>query len=231
MHRLLQEVLKREVTTEDLKSWERRLLQHIKARAEFLWEGWVRHEHRWELGPLAACAWQWMERKTDEGAYLANGAAGPLQSLGKFADAEPLMRRALAIDEASFGPDHPRVARDLNNLAQLLQATNRLSDAEPLYRRALAVDEANFRSDHPNVANDLNNLAQLLQATNRLSDAEPLMRRNLEIFLQFTASTGYEHPYLRAAIANYAVLLREMGRSQAQIRAQLEGIRRRSACK
>ena len=31
------------------------------------------------------------------------------------------MRRALKIDEASFGPDHPDVATDLNNLAQLLQ--------------------------------------------------------------------------------------------------------------
>ena len=31
--------------------------------------------------------------------------------------AEPLMRRALAIDEASFGTDHPNVATDLNNLA------------------------------------------------------------------------------------------------------------------
>ena len=33
------------------------------------------------------------------------------------------MRRALAIDEKSVGPEHPSVAIDLNNLAQLLQAT------------------------------------------------------------------------------------------------------------
>ena len=45
------------------------------------------------------------------------------------------MRRALAIDEQSYGPDHPNVAIDLNNLAQLLQATNRLGEAEPLMRR------------------------------------------------------------------------------------------------
>ena len=51
------------------------------------------------------------------------------------------MRRALAIDETSCGPDHPDVAIDLNNLAQLLQATNRLAEAEPLMRRALAIDE------------------------------------------------------------------------------------------
>ena len=50
------------------------------------------------------------------------------------------MRRALAIDEKSYGADHPAVARDLNNLAQLLQATNRLGEAEPLMRRALAID-------------------------------------------------------------------------------------------
>ena len=49
------------------------------------------------------------------------------------------MRRALAIDEASYGPDHPDVAPDLNNLASLLQATNRLGEAEPLSRRYLEI--------------------------------------------------------------------------------------------
>jgi hypothetical protein len=39
------------------------------------------------------------------------------------AEAEPLIRRALAIDEQSFGPDHPEVAGDLNNLALVLKAT------------------------------------------------------------------------------------------------------------
>jgi tetratricopeptide (TPR) repeat protein len=55
------------------------------------------------------------------------------------AQAEPLYRRALAIDEKSYGPDHPDVATDLNNLAGLLRATNRLAEAEPLYRRAIGI--------------------------------------------------------------------------------------------
>ena len=42
------------------------------------------------------------------------------------------MGHALVIDEKSFGENHPNVARDLNNLAQLLKATNRLTEAEPL---------------------------------------------------------------------------------------------------
>ena len=112
------------------------------------------------------------------------------------AEAEPLMRRALSIDEKSFGPEHPNVAIRLNNLAQLLQDTNRLAEAEPLMRRALAIDEKSLGPEHPNVARDLNNLAQLLQATNRLAEAEPLMRRALAIDEK---SLGPEHPSVAIA--------------------------------
>ncbi len=62
------------------------------------------------------------------------------------------MRRALGIDEASYGRDHPNVAIRLNNLAQLLQDTNRLGEAEPLMRRALAIFcvlEAAIGRSHP----------------------------------------------------------------------------------
>ena len=62
------------------------------------------------------------------------------------------MRRALAIDEKTYGADHPEVAIRFNNVAELLQATNRLAEAEPLIRRALAIDEKSYGADHPNVA-------------------------------------------------------------------------------
>ena len=57
---------------------------------------------------------------------------------GRFADAEPLYKRALAIFEKALGPDHPSVASALNNLADLYSAQGRYADAEPLYKRALA---------------------------------------------------------------------------------------------
>src|SRR5205085_380647 len=105
--------------------------------------------------------------------------------------AEPLLRRALAIDEASYGPEHPNIAIRLNNLAKLLRATNRLCEAEPLHRRALAIDEKSYGPEHPDVAIDLNNLACLLKNTNRLAEAEPLYRRAFVIFVR---SLGPEHP-------------------------------------
>ena len=140
-----------------------------------------------------------------------------LDAKALLAEAEPLMRRALAIDEASFGSEHPNVAIRLNNLAQLLKATNRLAEAEPLMRRALAIDEASFGAEHPNVARDLNNLARLLEDTNRVAEAEPLMRWALAIVFEFERRTGFEHPNGCVVSGNYRGLLQEMGKSEAEI--------------
>ncbi|MEY4806680.1 MAG: hypothetical protein RLZZ206_1069, partial [Cyanobacteriota bacterium] len=145
----------------------------------------------------------------DPTAWLMNQLGVLLQSKAAYGEAEPLLRRALAIDEAAYGPDHPAVARDLNNLAQLLQATNHLAEAEPLVRRALAINEAAYGPDHPAVARGLNNLAQLLQATNRLAEAEPLMRRVVAIF---EISYGNDHPNVATALNNLAQLLQATNR-------------------
>ncbi|MFK8017286.1 MAG: tetratricopeptide repeat protein [Gammaproteobacteria bacterium] len=140
----------------------------------------------------------------------------------RYVAAEPLMRRALAIDAQSFGVEHPRVAAQMNNLASLLEATNRLSEAEPLMRRALAIDEQSFGAEHPNVAIRLNNLAQLLQATNRLSEAEPLMRRTVGILHGFGMAIGHVHPHFESAANNYVHILKASGLSHEDALSQLQ---------
>jgi tetratricopeptide (TPR) repeat protein len=126
----------------------------------------------------------------------------------RFNLAEPLLRRALKIDEQSFGQDDPKVSSDLNNLAQLLQATNRLQEAEPLMRRALKIEEQSFGQDDRKVAIRLNNLAGLLHATNRVAEAEPLYRRALAIFEK---SLGSEDPFLAPCLSGLAVLYEAQG--------------------
>jgi hypothetical protein len=140
------------------------------------------------------------------------------------AEAEPLIRRALAIDEASYGPDHPDVARDLNNLAELLHDTDR--EAEPLFRRSAAIYEESLGQDHPLVGVALSNLAGLLRTTNRLAEAEPVALRALEILLRSSRATGHEHLDLGIVAGNYARLHSAMGRSDAQIVARLDEIGR-----
>ena len=119
------------------------------------------------------------------------------------------MRRALAIDEASFGPDHPKVATDLNNLAGLLQDTNRLAEAEPLMSPRARHRRGELRAGSSQRGDGLNNLAALLQATNRLGEAEPLMRRALAID---EASYGPDHPKVAIRLNNLARLLQATNR-------------------
>lgn len=97
---------------------------------------------------------------------LANNLGQYLYARALYAEAEPLMRRALEIDEASLGSGHPRVAIDLNNLALLLKATNRLSEAEPMMRRALEIFQISLGGDHPHTVKVANNLARLMAELN-----------------------------------------------------------------
>ena len=94
-----------------------------------------------------------------DASWLLDRAAAYLQVHARLAEARPLAERALAIDEAAYGPDHPDVATRLNNLALILQDLGQPAEARPLAERALAIDEAAHGPDHPDVATRLNNLA------------------------------------------------------------------------
>ena len=71
-------------------------------------------------------------------ASLSN-LAGLYMQQEHYADAEPLYKRALAIDQQVFGPDHPEVATSLRNLAALYRDENRHNEAAPLLERAVAI--------------------------------------------------------------------------------------------
>ena len=79
-----------------------------------------------ETGDLAEAARLWAE-------------AGRLHEQGKYDDALPIALRALAIREKALGPEHPEVARSLNNVAELYWTKGDSARAEPLYQRALAI--------------------------------------------------------------------------------------------
>jgi tetratricopeptide (TPR) repeat protein len=97
-----------------------------------------------------------------------------LNNRAEHGEAEPLYRRALTIDEKSFGPEHPDVARGLNNLALPLSDTNRLAEAEPLFRQVLRIlAEFGHRTghEHPHFRTAINNYAGLISAMGLSQDA------------------------------------------------------------
>ena len=68
-----------------------------------------------------------------------NNLAGLYRDQGKYAQAEPLYQRALAIREKALGPEHPDTATSLENYALLLRKTGRSAEAAKLEARAKAI--------------------------------------------------------------------------------------------
>ncbi len=57
----------------------------------------------------------------------------------RYAEAEPLYKRALAIREKALRPEHPNVAKSLENYAALLRKTGRSTEAIKMKARAKAI--------------------------------------------------------------------------------------------
>ena len=64
------------------------------------------------------------------------GATSLYEAEGRYAEAEPLYKRALAIGEKALGSEHPDLANILNNLAKLYFADGQLDRALPASARA-----------------------------------------------------------------------------------------------
>jgi CHAT domain-containing protein len=134
-----------------------------------------------------------------------NALAVLYKNQARYADAEPLYKRALAIYEKASGPNHPSVAVALNNLALLHETQGRYADAEPLFKRALAIHE---KEGGP--ATVLGNLAMLYEEQGRYADAEPLEKRALAIREK---ALGPNHPYVAVDLNNLATLYQRQGRN------------------
>jgi tetratricopeptide (TPR) repeat protein len=90
-------------------------------------------------------------------AYSLNTLAIVYIAQGRYADAEPLLKRSLALEVKAH--DAPSVAGALKTLAELYLDQGRTADAEPLLKRSLAIDEKALGPDEPDLANDLKSLA------------------------------------------------------------------------
>ena len=140
---------------------------------------------------------------------VLNNLASLYEIQSRYAQAEPLYKRALAIDEKAYGADHPEVATDLNRLASLYKNQSRYGEAEPLYKRALAIREKAYGAKHPEVAKGLNSLAALYDTQGNYAQAEPLYRRALAIREK---ALGPDHPDVAVNLNDFGGLRDGNGR-------------------
>ncbi len=143
-------------------------------------------------------------------AAVMNQIAGSLLSLGRSAEAEPLLKDALTGRRRVLGETHPETISSINNYAVVLESLGRLAEAEPLYKDALERYRRVRGDDHPDTITSINNYASVLRLLGRSAEAEPLYKDALE---RSRRVLGEDHPDTLRAINNYAPVLLSLGRS------------------
>ncbi|MCC7013023.1 MAG: tetratricopeptide repeat protein [Planctomycetes bacterium] len=129
--------------------------------------------------------------------------------LGRFDEAEPNLRSALAIRSKVLPAGDLEIALSQNNLAVLLESQNKLPEAEALHRAALEIARTSLPAGHPDLGVGLNNLAEILRIQGKLADAEPLY---LEALAIARATSPEGHPDIADRLDNLAQLLQAQRR-------------------
>jgi tetratricopeptide (TPR) repeat protein len=123
-------------------------------------------------------------------------------------------RRALAIGEASLGPEHPNIAATLDNIGNMLAADGHHDEAMIQHRRALAIREKALGPTDPSISLSLMNIANAFEAKGELDAALEYNRRALSIA---EAALGPDHHDVALALFN-------VGQTRVQRREFTEAI-------
>jgi tetratricopeptide (TPR) repeat protein/predicted Ser/Thr protein kinase len=147
-------------------------------------------------------------------AHALNYLAMAHNELGRYADGQAAMERALAIWEGNFGPDHPTLISGLINLASNLLLQHQPERARPHADRALAIAERALGPAHPKVAFALTAQGEILSETGGCAEVAPKLARAVEIL---EARYGAEHPYISYPLVDAGRCLLDGGDPAAAI--------------
>jgi tetratricopeptide (TPR) repeat protein len=135
----------------------------------------------------------------------------------KYAAARELMYRALAIQEAVCGREHPAVAVTLGNLGNVQQRLGEFEAARVTQQRALAIQEAVYGPEHPAVAFTLGNLGNVQRHLGEFEPARVTQQRALAIQ---EAVYGPDRPEVAATLGNLGIVQEELGELEAALVSQ-----------
>ena len=108
-----------------------------------------------------------------------------------------------------YWPRDPKLANNLNNIANVYRTQGKYEEAEENYKRAVVILENSVGPQHPNLATVLNNLAVLYRKQGKYKEAESLYRRALTIVEK---ALGPEHRNVAMSLNNLALLYQKQGK-------------------
>ena len=154
------------------------------------------------------------------------GLGDILRIRGRYDDAEPWLREAIALGETSLGTDDEDVVTAVNSLAVLFKYSGRFDDAAGLYQRALAAAERTGASDE-SLATLLHNIGGLEHARGDYARGEPAARRSVELRER---ALGPNHPTVAADVAALAAISTDSDGTTKRKRCICARSARSSAC-
>ncbi|EDM79009.1 serine/threonine kinase family protein [Plesiocystis pacifica SIR-1] len=148
------------------------------------------------------------------GQFLSNYGA-VLRRLERHQEAEPHLRRSVAVTEAALGPDHHRVGLALLNLGNVIGRLGKMEESIAVQTRALRIFET-LDPNHQWVALVLGNLGKLNLGLDRPDEALRLFERGANVA---RVTYGEDHPRYVERVVDLARAEAALGqREQAQLR-------------
>jgi CHAT domain-containing protein/Tfp pilus assembly protein PilF len=139
-----------------------------------------------------------------------------LARLGRWREADPMMREVLAGNRRLLGDGHPRTVTNMTNLGLLSMDLGRQQDARALLEEALTLTRKARQPQSDNLATALANLAALYITDMEFARAEPLLDEALALDER---RHGPDHPALASTLNNLGQLHHATGRHADAARA------------
>ncbi|MDK2745415.1 MAG: tetratricopeptide repeat protein [Nitrospira sp.] len=142
-------------------------------------------------------------------------------------EAEPLLQRALAINEKALGWQHPAVALTLQNLGIIYAAQGNFSEAHDVLRESLGISLLVFGTTHPRIGSTLRTFATVYALEGNFQEAKRLAANSISVFEH---ALGERHPETTLSMEMMIKLLSIMHREPEaeQLKSRLNRIRQRT---
>ena len=148
-------------------------------------------------------------------AQLLGNRGQMLTMEGKLAEAEPLLRKTLAVMERTQGPDHPEIAIALAALSELVMRKGDIAEGMALAVRAYEMDNRIYGPNHPSTAKSLFNVAHAMADEGKYDEAAERIQKTIAIL---EAALGPEHIDLANAVDELGVIRRHQDRLEEALK-------------
>ncbi|NEP01408.1 MAG: tetratricopeptide repeat protein [Symploca sp. SIO2E9] len=227
IHRLVQEVLKAQMSTETRYLWAERAVDGISQAFP------IAHFDSWRLCdrllPHAKVAAQLVEEyqfQSEAIACLLDRAGYFLYRRAQYKNAESLLEKALVMREKLLGQEHSDFAATLSHLGLLYKSMGRYREAETLLSQSLEIRKRILGEEALPVALTLNDLAKLYRLLGNYQKAKNLYEQALRLR---RLALGEEHPDVATSLNDLAEIYRILGDYSQAEPLYLEALRMRES--